>query len=97
VVVDRGAHGWTLNAALGHLPHLSGNQYYEGWFLKSASDPSPAAIAAGSFTSGQGGSGTFTTSAADPKHYKIMEIAIQHPGDNGRPGRVILRGFAQPA
>jgi hypothetical protein len=37
------------------------------------------------------------TSAADPKHYKIMEIAIQHPGDNGRPGQVILRGSAQPA
>jgi hypothetical protein len=95
---DAAGWAWTLNAALSHLPRLSGKQYYECWYLKSASDPPSDAIRAGSLTYGQGGSGTFTmTSAADPKHYKIMEIAIQRPGDNGRPGQVILRGSAQPA
>jgi hypothetical protein len=72
---DAAGWAWTLNAALSHLPRLSGKQYYECWYLKSASDPPSDAIRAGSLTYGQGGSGTFTmTSAADPE-------ALQDHGD----------------
>ena len=97
VIVHRGTNGWTLDASLRHLPPLKGNEYYECWYLRSPDAQPSDAITGGSFTSGRS-SGTFTmTSAADPRHYKVMEIAIQHPGDSGRPGTVILRGSAQPA
>ena len=97
VIVHRSSNGWTLDASLKRLPPLKGNEYYECWYLRSPDAPPSDAITGGSFTSGRS-SGTFTmTSAADPHHYKIMEIAIQHPGDSGRPGTVILRGSAQPA
>ena len=80
VIVHRISNGWTLDASLRRLPALKGNEYYECWYLTSPDAPRSDAITAGSFTSGRS-SGTFTmTSAADPDHYKIMEIAIQHPG-----------------
>ena len=98
VVVHRSPNGWTLDAAFSHLRPLAASQYYECWYLKSASDPPSDAITAGSFLYGGGGTRSFImTSAADPRLYKIMEITIQHPGDSGRPGQVILRGSAQPA
>ena len=97
VIVHRIGNGWSLDASLRRLPPLKGNEYYECWYLTSPDAPRSDAITAGSFTSGRS-SGTFTmASAADPHQYKIMEIAIQHPGDSGRPGTVILRGSAQPA
>jgi Putative zinc-finger len=97
VVVHRGSNGWTLDAAIRNLPPLKGRAYYECWYLRSPSDRPSDAITGGSFTS-ESSSGTFTmTSAANPRHYKIMEIAVQHPGDSGRPGTIILRGTGQPA
>ena len=89
------ATGWTRAST--HLPRLKGGEYYECWYLKSASDPGSEPITAGSFISGHDGSGTFPmTSAANPRAYKVMEIAIQHPGGPATPGDVILRGFAHP-
>jgi len=97
VIVHRITNGWTLDASLRRLPALKGNEYYECWYVPSADAQPSNAITAGSFIPGRS-SGTFPmTSAADPHHYKIMEIAIQHPGDSGRPGTVILRGSAQPS
>jgi hypothetical protein len=97
VLVYRGSNGYRLDATFTHLPRLKGGEYYECWYLKSASDPGSEAITAGSFISGHDGSGTFPmTSAANPRAYKVMEIAIQHPGGPDTPGDVILRGFAHP-
>jgi len=96
VLVYRGPNGYRLDATFSHLPRLKGGEYYECWYLKSASDPGSEAITAGSFISGHDGSGTFPmTSAANPRAYKVMEIAIQHPDGPATPGDVILRGFAQ--
>ena len=98
VIVHRINNGWMLDASLRRLPPLKGNEYYECWYLTSADAQPSEAITAGSFTSGRSSSGTFPmTSAADPRQYKIMEIAIQRPGDSGRPGTVILRGSSQSA
>jgi Anti-sigma-K factor rskA/Putative zinc-finger len=97
VLVYRGPNGFRLDAMFSHLPRLKGGEYYECWYLKSASDPGSEAITAGSFKSGHDGSGTFPmTSAANPRAYKVMEIAIQRPGGPATPGDVILRGFAHP-
>lgn len=95
VIVHESPNGYTLDAALKNLPPLKGNEYYECWYLRSPQGPPSDAITGGSFTAATSNE-TFTmTSAADPSRYKIMEIAIQHPGDSGRPGTVILRGTGE--
>jgi hypothetical protein len=51
--------------------------------------------ASGTFAAGNSGSATVTmTSAADPRHFRTMEITAESPGDGALHGAILLTGQA---
>lgn len=84
----------TLAVVQGAAMAASQPEFYECWYAGPDDRPGhPQLITVGTFVSGDG---TVTmSSAADPAKFQIMRITIEHPGDAGQHGQVILQGKAR--
>jgi hypothetical protein len=91
--------GWSIRLTVHHLPPLAPGKFYECWYAGPGNRPGhPELITAGTFTTGPGGTGSFTMwSAANPQVFRTMQITAERPGDAGQHGHVILAGTARPA
>ena len=86
--------GWSIQLTEHNLKKLPAGQFYECWYAGPADRPGHRQlISAGTFTVDRSGGESFAMwSAADPRRYRIMEIAAESPDDAGQQGKVILKG-----
>jgi hypothetical protein len=87
---------WTVDLSVRGLKQLPAGQFYECWYAGPGSTQlHPILTAAGTFVLGNSRSATITmTSAADPGHFRTMEITAESPGDGALHGAVLLTGQA---
>ncbi len=86
--------GYDIALTTKDLPPLKHGEFYECWYAGDNNRPGkPELITAGTFNTS---SGTYHMwSAADPTHFKVMQITIEQPGDASQHGKVILNGTAK--
>jgi Anti-sigma-K factor rskA len=87
---------WTVDLSVRGLKPLPAGQFYECWYAGPGSTQlHPILTASGTFVVGNSGQTTVTmTSAADPRHFRTMEITAESPGDGALHGAVLLIGQA---
>ena len=87
---------WTVDLSVRGLKPLPADQFYECWYAGPGSTQlHPIFTGSGTFAVGNSGSATVTmTSAADPRHFRTMEITAESPGDGALHGAVLLIGQA---
>jgi hypothetical protein len=87
---------WTVDLSVRGLKPLPAGQFYECWYAGPGSTQlHPILTASGTFAAGNSGSATVTmTSAADPRHFRTMEITAESPGNGALHGTVLLTGQA---
>jgi hypothetical protein len=91
--VHRAQGGWSIHLAVRGLKELPAGSFYECWY---ASTRGPGLIAAGTFTVNSTGTVAVQMwSAADPRRFRIMQIAVGQAGDPGQRGSVVLTGSVQ--
>jgi hypothetical protein len=89
--------GYKISLTVRGLPVTSPGWFYECRYAGPGNRPDhPELVTAGTFVVDRAGSQTLDMwSAANPAHFKIMQITLERPGDTGQPARVILSGTAQ--
>src|SRR5690348_11001365 len=90
--------GYTISLTVRGLPITRPGWFYECRYAGPGNRPGhPELVTAGSFVVDRAGSQTLDMwSAANPAHFKIMQITLERPGDTSQPDQVILSGTAQP-
>ena len=87
---------WRITMNVQHLAVLTGDDYYECWYVRPARPGRPKAyVSAGTFIVPDNGSWTFSmTSGVDPTQFSRMEIHKESPGATSPQGPAILSGTA---